>query len=240
MHPQYLDDAQRGHARQSMRHSILFSSLSKDQLERVLIHTRHVRLREREVLFEQHQPATDFYLLQAGRIKVAIVSRDGHEKIIDLLNPGATFAEAVLFSGDHSYPVTASALVDSEVWAIDSDTYKDILRQSIDACFAVLAQMSRRLHWQLTEIDRLSLHSAAFRLIAFLLDEVPSTDLQSSVVQFDTPKHVIASRLSMTPETFSRVLSKLSDGGYRHVNDNTVQIRDIEKLREYLRSGSPV
>ena len=72
-----------------------------------------------------------------------------------------------------------------------------------------MAQMSRRLHWQIAEIDRLTLHNAAFRVIAYLLDQVPSTDLDSSVIHLDTPKHVIASRLSITPETLSRSFASM-------------------------------
>jgi CRP-like cAMP-binding protein len=151
--------------------------------------------------------------------------------------PGGTFAEAVMFAGSHLYPVTATALVKSQVWGINAATYEGILRQSTTACFAVMAQMSRRLHWQIAELDRLTLHNAAFRVVAYLLDQLPSTHLASAVIRLDTPKHVIASRLSITPETLSRTFSKLSRDGLLAIEDNNIRIHDIEKLRAYGRSG---
>jgi hypothetical protein len=100
--------------------------------------------------------------------------------------------------------------------------YAGILRQSTDACFAVMAQMSRRLHWQIAELDRLTLHNATFRVVSYLLDQVPSTHLVTSEIQLDTPKHVIASRLSITPETLSRTFAKLSREGYIDIMDNMI------------------
>ena len=109
--------------------------------------------------------------------------------------------------------------------------------QAVD--FAVLAQMSRRLHWYISEIDRLTLHSATFRVVCYLLDQVPGTHLGSSTVHLNTPKHAIASRLSITPETLSRSFSKLSRDGLIEVHDDAVTLRDVSELRNFAHNESP-
>ena len=93
--------------------------------------------------------------------------------------------------------------------------------------------MSRRLHWQIAELDRLTLHNAAFRVVAYLLEQLPNTQLATAVVRLDIPKHVIASRLTITPETLSRTFATLSREGYLDMADNSVTVHDIEKLRAY-------
>jgi len=240
MRPGQLKIEQRDEARACLRRCVLFSKLPEAPFERIVGRTRTVQLDEGDVLFEQHQPAREIFLLRSGQIKLALISPEGQEKVIDLISPGTSFAEAVMFSGTHVYPVTATALTGSIVWGVDAITYESILRESTDACFAVMAQMSRRLHWQIAEIDRLTLHNAAFRVIAYLLDQVPSTDLDTSVVRLDTPKHVIASRLSITPETLSRSFARLGREGFLEIEDNAVHIYDIEKLRAYVRNGGAV
>ena len=237
MRPGQLMNEQRDDAYRCLRRCVLFSKLPEEPFECIMDHTRAVALDEGDVLFEQHQPAREIFLLRSGQIKLALMSPEGQEKVIDLISPGTSFAEAVMFSGTHVYPVTATALTGSIVWGVDAGTYEGILRQSTDACFAVMAQMSRRLHWQIAEIDRLTLHNAAFRVIAYLLDQVPSTDLDSSVIHLDTPKHVIASRLSITPETLSRSFARLGREGFLDIEDNAIRINDIEKLRAYVRNG---
>ena len=221
-----------------LRQCVLFADLDREQFDGVLRHTRRVVLQENEVLFEQQQPAHEIFLLESGQIKLALVSPEGHEKVIDLISAGVSFAEAVMFSRHRTYPVTATAIVASRVWAIDAGYYAGILRKSTDACFAVMAQMSRRLHWQVAEIDRLTLHNATSRVVRYLLDQVPSTHLVTSEIQLDTPKHVIASRLSMTPETLSRTFARLSREGYITMTDNTVQLHDIQKLQNDAQSGT--
>lgn len=221
-----------------MRRSVLFHELEEQQLDTIVKHTRLVQLDEGQVLFEQQRPAREIFMLKSGQIKLARISPEGHEKVIDLISPGNTFAEAIMFSRARVYPVTATALMESEVLCFDTETYADILHQSTDACFAVMAQMSRRLHWQIAEIDRLTLHNATFRLVAYLLEQIPSTDLDTSRVYLNTPKHVIASRLSMTPETLSRTFSKLCRDGLIDIGENNVLLKDVGQLRNYLQGGS--
>ena len=217
---------------------MLFSDLNADQIDSVLGHTRVAELSEGDILFEQQQPARDFFMLTSGQVKLARHSADGHEKIIDLISPGHTFAEAILFSGQKVYPVTASALLDSRLLCFDIASYAGILHQSTDACFAILAQMSRRLHWYIGEIDRLTLHGATFRVVCYLLDQVPSTQLGSSEIRLVVPKHAIASRLSITPETLSRSFSKLSRDGLLDVQDDAVILHDVGKLRQFAQGES--
>jgi CRP-like cAMP-binding protein len=229
-----LNEQTASNARELMLKSALFSGLEPDQLDTLLRKTHTAVLEEGQVLFEQQRPAKELFMLESGQIKLARMSPDGHEKVIDLIDPGNTFAEAIMFSGMHVYPVTATALCDSELLCFDTATYSQILSMSTEACFGVMAQMSRRLHWYVGELDRLTLHNATFRVVAYLLDQVPSTDLGRSEVHLNTAKHIIASRLSITPETLSRTLSKLNRDNLIDINEHSVILKDIGQLRSYL------
>lgn len=221
-----------------MLKSVLFGSLEPAQLDTLLQHTRSAVLEEGQVLFEQQRPANEIFMLQSGQVKLARISPEGQEKVIDLISPGDTFAEAIMFSGASVYPVTAAALCTSELLCFDANTYTGILHQSTDACFAIMAQMSRRQHWLISEIDRLTLHNATFRIIAYLLDQIPSTHLGTSEVRLNTPKHVVASRLSMTPETLSRTLSRLNRDGLIDINEHSIVLKDLGQLRAYVQGSA--
>ena len=237
MRPGKLSEEQLADAQENLRQCLLFSGLDDESFGKILSRTRSVLLEENDTLFEQQQPAKEIFLLRSGQIKLALISPEGHEKVIDLISPGGSFAEAVLFAGKPVYPVTATALLRSQVWGIDGATYTEILRQSTDACFAIMALISRRLHWQIAEIDRLTLHNATFRVVAYLLDHVSGSDLASAEIRLDTPKHVIASRLSITPETLSRTFARLSRDGFIEITDNSIRIPDTGELRAFVRTG---
>ncbi len=219
---------------QRIRKCMLFCDLSPLQFNSIIDHSVLTRLDEGDVLFEQDSETKAFYFLDEGQVKISRLSPDGNEKVIDIVNAGQTFAEAIVFGGLRGYPVTAQAITDSVALGINSLYYKDFIRNCPDAGFALMARMSRRLHWQLNEIDRLTLHTAAYRLVVYLLDQMQINDHGVGEITLNTPKHVIASRLTIKPETFSRTLKKLSDAGLIHVHDNTIQIPVIEALENYV------
>ena len=95
-----------------------------------------------------------------------------------------------------------------------------------------MADMSQRLHRLLNEIDSLTLHNATYRLVSYLLSELPQDVLTSPEIVLTTPKHIIASRLSIKPETFSRILTRLSRDGLIVVRGNSIVMADLERLRK--------
>ena len=223
---------------EELRAVYLFAALDDTQLSRVVHDARLVHLGKHETLFEQGDPAQHFFLVRSGQVKLFRISPEGQEKIIELVQPGQVFAEALLFMDDvGGYPVHAEAIDASEVLSFDNRGFKALLSDSVDTCFRLMAAMSRRLHRQINEIDRLTLHNATFRLVSYLLQEVPDDVLASPNVRLTTTKHVIASRLSIQPETFSRILARLHQQGLIDVQGNTVVLRDIDALRKMIQSS---
>jgi len=213
----------------------LFAALSDEQLRRVLQTTRERRFKAAQRLFHQNDPCNTFFLLRHGQVKLFRLSPDGYEKVIDVIRPGQTFAEAVMFMERKEYPVTADAIETSEVLCFDSQSFVELLKTSNDTCLRLMATMSKRLHWQVNEIDRLTLHNATFRLVSYLLEV---SDHSAAEIKLEVPKHVLASRLSIQPETFSRILSRLSQKGLIKVDRHEIQLCDIGGLRQYLEPAS--
>jgi CRP-like cAMP-binding protein len=213
----------------------LFSVLDEEQLGAVLDTTRVTRLAEGEPLFAYGQPSRHYFYLRSGQIKLFRSAKDGGEKVIEIVRSGETFAEAVMFMGNaRAYPVSAQAIVASELLVFDQATLLGILEQSTPTCMRLMAGMSRRLRQQVDEIDRLTLHNATYRLANYLLQQIPRGVLESPEVHLTTPKHVVASRLAIQPETFSRILARLADNGCLEVHGHSIVLTDIDALREIV------
>lgn len=230
-----LSNLQRERALSQLKNTLLFESLKNAQLDAIVDSMRLVTLHDGDVLFQQHEPASHIFLLATGQIKLSRFASNGTEKIISLIQPGNTFAEAAIFSSHGVYPVGATALGDCSVWMIEVRQYRYELQQSTDACFAVCRQMSERLHQQLADIERLTLHTASSRLVAFLLSELEDNVIDNHAkVKLRAPKNVIASQLSIVPSTFSRTLAKLSQDELITVHENEIDLLDIAHLKEYV------
>jgi CRP-like cAMP-binding protein len=220
--------------RDELHHVYLFGALNDEQLTRVAETTREVHLSSKQTLFESMQPAERFFLLRKGQIKLFAVSSTGCENVLEIVQPQQTFAEAVMFMEQHRYPVSAEAIEDSELFGFDMRVYRRILEESPETCFRLLAGMSRRLHGRINEINNLTLQNATYRLIYFLLQQLPEGAVQLPQIHLSTPKSVIAARLSIQPETLSRTLHKLSEKGLISVQANEITLLDIDGLRALL------
>ncbi|MEE9352016.1 MAG: Crp/Fnr family transcriptional regulator [Thiotrichaceae bacterium] len=217
-----------------MRQNPLFKDLSDSAFLRVTEHTSHCELKTDEVLFRQQEPATDFFMLLTGKMKLSLLSFEGTEKVVDIINPVNTFAEAIIFRGIPGYPVNAEALSDTTVLRIEAATYIETLENSPKVCFKVMAALSVRIHWLMNELDRLSLHNATYRLITYLLETVPEDIETPTEVHLSVPKHVIASRISVTPETFSRTLKGLSKQGLVTIHNSHLVLNNPAELRKMV------
>ncbi len=212
----------------------LFEMLDDKQMDKMLQTSTTIQLAARETLFEAGQPAQRFYLLKSGQIKLYCISADGDEKVMEIIHPSQTFAEAIIFMRNQVYPLSSEAIKKSEVLSFSMQTFKEILEQSTETCFHLMANMSRRLHARIHEINNLTLHNATYRLVVFLLDQLPADVVALSEIHLTTPKSVVASRLAIQPETFSRILTRLSRNGLIDVHGNDITLLDVDGLRELL------
>ncbi len=214
-----------------LRKHILFSALSPEQLTLIARHSRITDVSEGEILFQQDQPAERFYRLCSGQIKLSRLSLEGTEHVIEIIHPGQPFAEAVIFMKKRVYPVNAEALVKSRVLAVDSATFLQILYDSRETCFRLMADMSYRLHTFVNEIDNLTLQNATFRLVNYLLRQIADCNASTATIKLTSSKQILASRLSIKPETFSRILKTLNQRGLLEVNGSTIRLLDVRRLR---------
>ena len=211
-----------------LKQAPLLAGLSDAQLERVLAHATTLDLDEAEWLFSQDDPATRFFFVQSGQMRLFRLAADGDEKVIELIGAGQTFAEALLFMGTGRYPVCAAALSPARLVAIDAADFAAMLRESPETCFALLGDLSRRLHGLIAEIDSLTLVSATGRVARWLLARLPA---DRGALALDLRKSVIASRLSIKPETWSRITRRLAEDGVIAVDGQRIAILDLAALQ---------
>lgn len=220
-----------------LRRNHIFAGLDDSQLEMASRSAGVIELYEQERLFDAGQEAKYFYLVRQGRIQLYLTSPDGMEKTIHLVGPGETFAEAIMFMDSAVYPINASAVQNSELIAFPNKVFREILTDSVDTCFRMMADMSAWLKKQLNEIDALTLQNATLRFTNYLLHNVPTGTEGTTKITLEAAKHVIASRLSIQPESFSRILRNMQRAGLIQIQGNDVVIKDIQALRDYSSSS---
>jgi len=219
---------------ESVRSHYLFAGLDEDDFERLASAMSVKDLDPGQVLFHRGDPADRFYYVDTGLIELSLISATGDKKTLEVVNPGRTFGEAVTFMRDIKFPVTAEALQASQLCEIPNRAYLELLHANGDACMRLLADLSRHLHALVREIENLSIQNAGHRLASYITDHiVDSRDGDQATARLELPRHVIASRLSIKPETLSRLLRNLVDEGIVSIEDRVVFIHSLSRLRPY-------
>lgn len=212
----------------------LFKELASEELDRLATGTSELHVPRGEIIVNRGDPCVGFHLIVYGQVKLAFLSPQGSEKVIEILGPGTSFGEALMFM-EKPYIVMAQALADSMLLHVGKQVvFEEIER---DPAFArkMLAGMARRLHGLITDVESYSLQSGTQRLVGHLLREDlrKNGDDQAYVVTLPTSKAVMASRLNVTPEHLSRILHDLAAAGLIEVNGREVKILDVDGLREH-------
>lgn len=210
----------------------LFQELMPDQVADIVAGSREQQLDKGELLFQKGDAAQGFYVVIKGQIKLAFPSVHGNDKVVEILGPGQSFGEALMFM-DRAYPVFAEAVTDAVLLQIPRRPINELLDRDATFARAMLAGLAKRLHSLVQDVEAYSVRSSAQRLIGYLLRH--SDDVDSGPVELELPttKSVIASRLNVTPETLSRVFHELKESGLIEIRGRHVTIRDIERLRDY-------
>lgn len=213
----------------------LFAGLAPGQIDVLRAGSRRIGLRKGEILFHQGDPVQGFFFVLRGQMQLSVAAADGAEKVVEVITTGESFGEAVVFDGLR-YPVTATALVGTELLAVSSAAVLDLLDEDPSFARRLLANMARRLRRLIRDVEAYSLHSSIQRVVGFLLHE--SGDERGAgrerTVTLPMRKHVLASRLNIAPETLSRVLRDLSADGLISVDGPQITLHDVPGLEARL------
>ncbi len=214
-----------------LAHMPLFAGMAACDIEHIASCSKLIHAQKGDVLFRAGDACTGFHLLVFGQVKLAFTSSQGNEKIVEIIQQGQSFGEAIMFL-DRTYIVFAQALQDSMLIHVPKAAILNELEHDYEFTRKMLAGLAKRTHDLMTDVEAYSLQSAKQRIIGYLMTQVPQAAIDSDKLEFELTagKGVIASRLNITQEHFSRVLHDLADSGLLEVHGKKIRIPSVSKL----------
>ncbi len=213
----------------------LFSDLSAAELSRIAEGCQVRRLARGDTIFRFGEPCEEFHVVVMGQVKLFALSPAGQEKVIELVGPGQSFAEALMFTSK-PYILNAQALANTLLLTVSKYAMLNEIEKDSRFSLRLLAGISRRLHGLVHDIESGALHSGMQRVIGYLLREhQPDESAPENVFTVSLPvsKATIASRLSLTPEYFSKVLHELEQERLIEIDKRDIRIVDVQRLAKY-------
>ncbi|MGE0754122.1 MAG: Crp/Fnr family transcriptional regulator [Alphaproteobacteria bacterium] len=209
-----------------------FSGLSEKDIAYFLKHASIREYPKRTMIFDHGDKALHFFIVLEGWIKLFHVNSEGQETVTALVTKGDTFSETATF--EHSdYPYSAQVVGGvARCLTIPVQIIREKVRTDPNMALNMLASLSRKTHQLGLTFEHISQLTAAQRLACFLLKL--SMDRQyAKAIKLPYNKLLVASRLGMQPETFSRALKRLVADLGIIVTGRQVDIPNIEALQAY-------
>jgi len=207
----------------------VFRGLKHKTVEHVIAPATAVTLRPHETLFRQGDPATAFFIVIDGWVKLYRIAVSGEETVLNVLTKGGSYAEAHALTGAY-YPATAEAVSEARVVRIPADHVVRCIRETPDIALAMIASASQHLHHLVEQIEHLKAQSGVQRVAEFLASLAP-VESGSYDIALPYDKVLIAARLGLKPESLSRAFAKLRAVGVA-VHAAHVAVNDVGKLRQ--------
>lgn len=210
----------------------LFYGVTDTDLQLLLSILRIRNYNKGEILFEEGAEAEGFYIVASGKVKVYKLSPDGRERILHVVQPGDSFAEAAIFD-DGRYPAFAETLTLSTLLFFPKQDFLELLHQHSQLSINMIAGLSRFLRQFTVQIEDMTFRDVPARLARYLL-----TFFDSAPVSISLPvsKTQLASNLGTTSETLSRTFRKLSDDEIICVQGKKIDILDADRLCDLAES----
>ncbi len=211
--------------RSFLKSVLLFRNLLDSQIEKISSILQKRRFSKGQIIFTEGDPAKNLHILRQGRVKIFRLSPDGKEQILHFINEGEVFGEVAAFLAD-TYPASAQALKDSVILNMSIESFHHLIKNDPNIAMNMLAILCFRLKEFVHLIDSLSLKDVSQRLSTYLLFAGKNEDK----VELEIKKVELASFLGTTPETLSRILSKMTKENLITVRKKVIHIKNSKEL----------
>ena len=212
----------------------LFAGLQARTLARIARATTHIVAAPGVALFRRGDTGAGLYCVLSGRVKLGVPAPEHDEKVIALVGAGQIFGEAAMFR-DKTHIVTAEAITQSQLVYVGKEAVLASIARDADFALRMVVLLSARLRQLMREIENSTTLTGTQRVVNFLLRELAEAGGAPGQATLALPakKRIIASRLDLTHEHFSRILHDLAAAHLLVVDGPRVVIPDVEKLRAY-------
>ncbi|MDD4615734.1 MAG: Crp/Fnr family transcriptional regulator [Alphaproteobacteria bacterium] len=222
-----------GPALSCLREISIFSGLSDDEIT-AFESVAHSRLYKKgKMLYVEGEPASYFYVILSGWVKLFHTMPEGDEVIMDMLTKGSLLGESAIFEKDR-HTGSAQVIEDVQLFSIPLRTLKEQIVVNKNLAFSMLLAMSRHHRQHCSERALNAMQSAPQRVGYFLLKLCPKNQDQGIIFRLPYNKTLIAETLGMKSETFSRSLNILRNKIGLRIKGSNVEIDSTERLAKFV------
>ncbi len=215
----------------------IFSSLSDDDLDRLVEITTLKRLPAKQALFHKGEHAVSLYGIMLGRLKASAAGADGKEVVFGLMDPGEVIGEIALLDSEPR-SATVVAMEDSQLLCLDRRDFLPFLEKHPSVAIelaAVLALRLRRLSEVMEDTLFLALPSRLAKKILNLANAYGREVEDGVVIELKLPQQELGELVGTSRESINKQLRSWVEEGLVRVERGYITVLRRQRLEELAR-----
>ncbi|KDA06371.1 Crp/Fnr family transcriptional regulator [Microbacterium sp. CH12i] len=218
-----------------------FAGLSEDDLDSIDKRMVSLSWAEGDHLYSAGEPADHLYVVAAGQVKVVRSTRSGQDTIVDVLAPGELVG-SLSIGRQAGYPETVAAMVTTCALRIETTAFREVLLEYPSVALRVLDDVTALLGSERSDAGQHTSSTVAQRVGMMLLHLADKfgrngEDVDGVLIQLPLTRADLAGMIGSTPESVSRVMSRLRKEGAVDSGRRWTSILDRDKLAAIVASN---
>lgn len=210
----------------------LFAALDAAALAEVRAAAQMKRVTAGATFFREGDPASSFFVLDSGSVKLTQLTPEGHQVVLRLVGPGDAFGGVAAFGGG-TYPITAEAVTEAAALEWLGGVMARLMERHPRLALNALQFVAARLHELEVRYRQLATEKVERRVARALLRLVQQAGRPIDAgVLIDLPlsRDDIAQMTGTTLYTVSRIVSSFEAAGLLDAGRQRVVIRNAQAL----------
>lgn len=217
----------------------LFRAVPDKDLDTVMAIAKPLRVLPGDTVFQQGQPADQFFVLLHGHLKVLQTTTEGEQVMVRYVIPGEVFGIAKAMQRP-AYPASCIAVEESVVLGWPSSQWDHFMTGNLQFAANALQAVGQRLqdaHSRIKELSTEEVEQRVARCILRLIDSSGEETDQGIAVNFPITRQDIAEMTGTTLHTVSRMLSAWKERGLVITGRKRVIVCKVDDLIRLAEGG---
>lgn len=221
------------------KRSVIFEALNDEEVATIMRLARAISHPARHTVFQEGEAGDHLLVVMQGRVKVSLISPEGREAILSILEPGDVFGEMALLDGEPR-SATVTTMEKSTFLVLWRRDFLPFLERNPQVALKLLAALSKRLRATNEMVGGLSFLNLPARLARILINlgqQYGKLTAEGIAIGIKLSQEELGNLVGVSRESVNRQIRLWVEAGVLDYTHGTMILKNSDVLfRESLNS----
>lgn len=212
---------------------MVFSRLDDKEVKLICQKAYEKKYNKGEIIFFEEDSEKKLYFLTSGKVKLTMMSPEGKEKVLTILQEGDIFGEISLFDQD-PHPVSAEVQDECTLLIIPWKDLESMILNRPTLALKIIEALARKTRLLASQVRELVFQDAEGRLAALLDRFSRQFGVETGdgiMIEVILTHQEIANLLGTSRVTVTKLINKFISSNIIKIKDRKIVICDVKRLR---------